>query len=388
MGVYQTLTWVAIALIIPTSAIAQSLPPSAPEIIEHTIPQPTESPLPTETPTPSQPSLQTPSVIQPPSITSPMRDRFFVKKVEVLGNTVLKDKITELTKVLENRNVTFEDLLKLRADITQLYIDNSYVTSGAFLPNNQDLSSGIVQIQVVEGELEAIELSGLQKLRAGYVRSRLEIADKKPLNRQHLEQALQLLQLDPLISRVNAELTAGSTPGRNILQVSLQEAPAFTAGIGTENRQSPSIGSLQASVFATHNNLLGFGDRLSAEYGITEGLNIYDLNYTIPVNARDGTLNLRYGNSDSRIIEAQFRDFDIKSDTRTFSVGWRQPVVRSPETEFALSLGVDLRRSQTFLGDEAFPFSEGTDNGKSKVTALRFVQDWVKRGTTNVLAAR
>lgn len=72
-----------------------------------------------------------------------------------------------------------------------------------------------MQIQVVEGELEHIEISGLVRLKEGYVRRRLEAATKKPLNRRRLEEALQLLQIDSLLERVNAELTAGTTPGWN-----------------------------------------------------------------------------------------------------------------------------------------------------------------------------
>jgi hypothetical protein len=33
------------------------------------------------------------------------------------------------------------------------------VTSGAFLPNNQELSNGVVHIQVVEGQLERFDIS-------------------------------------------------------------------------------------------------------------------------------------------------------------------------------------------------------------------------------------
>ncbi|MBE9192905.1 ShlB/FhaC/HecB family hemolysin secretion/activation protein [Gloeocapsopsis crepidinum LEGE 06123] len=398
LSTLQTEKGIAIALsIIPIfiskSVLAQSpppgftLPPDTPETIERTIPQPPQPPqTPPELPSPA-PRLEvppTPSPETPP----PIGDRFLVKQVEVLGSTVLQDEIAELTEAFTNREVTFEDLIQLRTDITQLYIDNGYVTSGAFLPVNQDITNGIVTIQVVEGELERIDISGLQRLRSEYVRSRLEIATKPPVNQQRLERALQLLQIDPLIRQVNAELTAGSTAGRNVLQVSLQEAPPFTAGLTTDNRQSPSIGSFQGSVFATHNNLLGFGDRLSAEYGITEGLDIYDINYAIPVNASNGTLGLRYGNSDSRIIEDPFRDFDIKSDTRTLSLSFRQPISQSPSNEFALSLAFDLRRSRTFLLDEPFSFNEGPDNGESRVSVVRFAQDWVDRGTTRVLAAR
>lgn len=407
MDEYQIRRWMVIAsssiatsASLALSAVAQStppagvtIPPTAPGTIEQTIPRPTESPRPQPTAPlrspPPAPNLQTPPTSKPPEVTSPPNDRFLVKKVEVQGSTVLPEQIAALTKSFENREVTFEDLLKLRSAITQLYIDNGYVTSGAFLPSNQALSSGVVQIQVIEGELERIDLSGLSRLQEKYVRERLAIYATTPLNRQRLEEALKLLQLDPLISQVNAELTVGSTPGRNILQVRLREAPAFAAGIATENRQSPSIGSTQASVFAIHENLLGFGDRLSAEYGITEGLDIYDLNYAIPVNARNGTLSLRYGNSDSRIIEDDFRDLDIKSETRTFSLSFRQPVSRSPESELALGVALDLRRSQTFLLDNIpFSFSEGPENGESKVTVIRFFQDWVDRGARRVLAAR
>jgi hemolysin activation/secretion protein len=322
-------------------------------------------------------------------VTPPSSNSIFIKKIEVLGNTVLQDEIAALTQPYENRSVTFEELLELRSAIIQLYIKNRYITSGAFLPNNQDLSSGIIQIQVVEGEVEQIEIGGLRRLREGYVRSRLERATSTPLNRQRLEEALQLLQLNPLIEQVNAELVAGSTPGSNILRVSLKEAPAFHTAFGVDNNQSPSIGSIQGSVSVSHDNLLGFGDRLAAQYGRTEGLDLYDINYTIPVNARNGTLSFRYNNGDSRIIEEDFEDVGIRSETQTYSLNFRQPIARTPTREFALSLGLDLRRSQTYILDDIpFSFTEGPENGESKVTVIRFSQDWVNRGTRRVLAAR
>lgn len=406
MDMYLINRWVTISgfgIATPTcftlSAIAQStppagvtIPPTAPDAIEQTIPKPSESPrpLPSETPTvPPKPELKTPPAPASPEVAPLFGERFLIKKVAVLGNTVLQSEIAAITRPYENRSVTFEELLELRSAIVQLYANNGYITSGAFLLNNQDLNSGIVQIQVVEGELEQIEIGGLRRLRAGYVRSRLNRATSTPLNQQRLEAALQLLQLDPLIERVNAELTAGSTPGRNILRVSLQEAPAFHAAIGIDNTQSPSIGSLQGSVEASHDNLLGFGDRLAAQYGRTEGLDLYDINYTIPVNARNGILSFRYNNGDSRIVEADFRDVGIRSETQTYSLGFRQPITRTPTREFALGLSLDLRRSQTYILDDIpFSFTAGPENGKANVTVLRFSQDWVDRGTRRVLAAR
>ncbi|MBD6617231.1 ShlB/FhaC/HecB family hemolysin secretion/activation protein [Komarekiella sp. 'clone 1'] len=365
-----------------------TIPPNTPGKVEQTIPQPIPSPTYSTPSSPSSPILS-PNPTENLLDTIPTGESFFVKEIQIIGNTVLKKEIAKLKQILENKDISFEQLLELRSQITQLYIKEGYITSGAFLLNNQNLNSGIVQIQIVEGELEAVELSGLQRLQEEYVRSRIARATQIPLNQKRLEQALQLLQVDPLIARVNAELTAGSTPGSNILRLQIKEAPAFHAGIEIANSQSPSIGSEQGSVFIEHENLMGFGDKFYAKYGITEGLNLYDFSYNVPFNALDGTIGIRYNNSDSKIIEDDFRDLDIRSESRTLSFNVRQPLQRTPESEFALGLAFDLRRAQTFLlNDIPFSFSKGPEAGESKVTAIRFSQDWLQRDTDKVLAAR
>ena len=129
-------------------------------------------------------------------------------------------------------------------------------------------------------------------------------------------------------------------------------------------------------------------DRLSTQYGLTEGLDVFDISYAVPVNAGDGTLGVRYSNSDTTIVEDEFEEFDIESETETSSFSLRQPVLRSPQRELALGVALDLRDRQTFLQGEPFSFSIGAEEGESDVTVLRFFQDWSDRGARRVLAAR
>jgi hemolysin activation/secretion protein len=446
--------------------------PRNPNSIEQILPTP-PSPLPVEPPSPSpSPELETIPRTSPAEPPAPNLSQFPLEKVEILGSPVLhpvlqgvpeenqqtkeaiasliqqsscdiitpslnalsglRSETSQLFVPLNSCDVTFDDLIRLRTAITMLYASNGYVTSGAFLLANQDLDRRVVQIQVVEGELERVdvcllsnrsredrteieppeELSsnassasepnalpvplseassrcGSARLQDRYVRSRLNLADSVPLSQFRIERALQLLQLDPLVEQVNAELTAGSSPGQNVLQVRLREAPPLGVELLADNYQSPSIGSYQVGISASYTNILGVGDRLSAQYGITEGLDLYDVGYSIPVNPREGTLTLRYGNNNSNIVTDDFADLGIRSEAETFSVGFRQPLERTPTTEFALGLGVDIRRSQTFiLDDRPFSFSEGAEEGQSRVTAIRFSQDWVNRGRRQVLAAR
>ena len=384
---------------IPVPVAAQSLPTGEP-------PSPTEPARPPLAPIEPEtiPNTPTPPLeIEPglseeategagtPDVCSPLATsdevRFEAADIEVVGSTVLQSEIAALVACYEGKTVALSDLFNLRSQITQLYIGKGYLTSGAFIPNNQ-LLEGTLQVQVIEGSIESVQVNGLSRLRESYVQNRLRGAST-PLNQDDLRGSLQLLQLDPNIQTVNAELTAGSQPGRSLLILDLAEPKPFTLFTSTDNLRSPSIGSVGGNLSASYRNLFGIGDVIFVSYGLTEGLDLYDTRLTFPVNAADGTLSLGYSNSGSRIIEDRFRDVGIRSSTDTVSIGFRQPVYRTPSEEIALGLDFDWRRSQSFILDDVpFSFSVGPEDGLSKVSALRFSQEWTKRSASSVLAAR
>ncbi len=372
---------------VPPSPTEPALPPLTP-IEPETLPEVQSPPLEVE-PALSEPSTSGPEVAEG---CLPLADSaevsFEATTIEVIGSTVLQDEIAERVACYEGQSITLSDLFSLRSQITQLYIDNGYVTSGAFIPNNQ-LVDGVLQVQVIEGSLEELQINGLRRLRTGYVRSRLNRATRPPLNRQNLQESLQLLQLDPNISQVNAELTAGRQPGQSLLILDLKEPKPLSLLASTDNLRSPSIGSAGLNVSTSYRNLLGIGDTISASYGLTQGLNLYDISIAFPLNAADGTLRVGYNNSGSRIVEDAFADVGIRSETDTISVGIRQPIKRTISQEFALGLNFDWRTSQSFILDDIpFSFSIGPEDGRSQISALRFSQEWTKRDIRRVLAAR
>ena len=398
-SVYSVVAFFATtSFVIP--AIAQTVLPGSPEggdlpsPVEPTLPLPDAldpQPLPSEAPLEVTPVEAVDridlTVCAPVETTS--GPRFIVAEIEVLGSTTLGDEIARQVDCYLNQPITLTDLLKLRSRISQLYVNNGYTTSGAFVPNNQDLSDGKAEIQVVEGQIEAIQVNGVKRLREGYVRRRIARAAQPPLNQDALQTGLQLLQLDPNLSQVNAELTAGSAPGLSLLILDVQEAPVLEASLGVDNYRAPSIGSTEGLIAGSYRNLLGVGDRASGSFNLSEGLNLYDVSYELPFNVSNGTMRARFSNSHSRIVEDEFDELDIRSEAKTVSVGVRQPLFQRPEQEFALGLDFDWRRSRSFLLDDLpFSFSEGPEDGESQVSVLRLYQDWVKRDSQRVLAAR
>jgi hemolysin activation/secretion protein len=368
----------------PTEPALPPIEPIQPELLPETPEEPLEIDL--DLPAPEAPNAGVSEQCLP--LIDSEETRFEAAAIEVVGSTILQAEIAQKVACYEGQSITLSDLFNLRSQITQLYIDNGYVTSGAFIPNGQVIDSQL-QVQVIEGSLQEIQINGLSRLRDGYVRSRINRATQAPLNQQNLRESLQLLQLDPNISQVNAELTAGAQPGQSLLILDLQETNPLSLLVGADNNRSPSIGSEGLNLSASYRNLMGIGDTLSASYGLSQGLNLYDVALSVPFNAADGTFSIGYNNSGSRIVEDAFEDVGIRSDTETISVGVRQPIIRTASEEFALGLDFDWRHSQSFILDNVpFSFSVGPDEGQSQISALRFSQEWTKRGSNRVLAAR
>ena len=312
-----------------------------------------------------------------------------VERFEVEGSTVFSaEKLAEVLKPFTKRPLSFAELIQVRSAITKLYIDNGYSTSGALIPP-QTMNDGVVKIKVVEGGLESINVTGVKRLNSSYVRRRIARASKKPVNVPRLLESLKVLQLDPLVKNLSAELVAGSRPGRNRLDVKVTEGDTFGTQFTLDNGRSPSVGSFRRRAQLNQGNLLGWGDALSIGYTNTSGSNAIDLSYAVPVNARNGTVSFAYSNTSSNVIEDPFNELDIISNSRYYELTFRQPLVETPTRKFSLGLTASRSESKTSLLDTPFPLSAGADeDGRTRISALRFFQEWTQRDTSHVFALR
>ena len=361
-------------------AQVQPIQPDPPEFPEPTIPEPLPSPdellQPSDSDAPSEEILETlPGTIQ-------------VDRYEVIDSTVFTQ--AEFDEVLGEYlgEVSFAQLLQARSAVTELYTENGYITSGALIPP-QTLDSGVVTIKVVEGRLEDILVTVDGRLNEGYVRGRLERATEPPLNVERLLESLQLLQLNPLVENLSAELSAGSRPGLNLLEVEVIEADTFSVDIFADNGRSPSVGTFRRGTEIRERDLFGFGDSISLSYKNTDGSNEGEVRYSLPINSSNGTIDLRFRIVSSEIVEEPFDRLDIEADSRDFEIGYRQPIYETPTQEFALGLTATRRESDTSLLGVDFPLSLGaSDDGETRLSVLRFFQEYTERGAREVFAAR
>ena len=148
-----------------------------------------------------------------PTEVSPARIQ--VQRIEVKGSTVFGEaELNHIIKPLEGRSVSLEELNKVADAISQLYLDGGYITSRAIL-NEDSLSSGLIQIKVIEGSLETVLVEGARRVEPEYIMSRIQNGVETPLNTRVLQDKLGLLRVNPLFENVEASLKAGTGVGQS-----------------------------------------------------------------------------------------------------------------------------------------------------------------------------
>jgi hemolysin activation/secretion protein len=300
----------------------------------------------------------------------------------VVGSTIFTEKdLAPIIQPAAGQSLTLEQLREIADRITQLYLDGGYITSRAVL-TEQVVTEGVIQIRVIEGSLERIEIEGNHRVNDSYIRSRVQLGGRTPLNQGRLEDQLRLLRLDPLFENVEASLRAGSGLGQSILIVRVTEANPLDVNISADNYSPPSVGSERVGISATLRSVTGLGDELSASYArsTTSGANVYDFSYRVPLNAMNGTLEFRAAPSDYKITDPRFNVLNIRGDADLYEINFRQPLVRSPREEFALSVGFTYRDGNTLISD----FLTNSDT----TSVFKFGQDYVRRDVQGAWAFR
>jgi hemolysin activation/secretion protein len=391
----------------------QAAEPLSPRDLKQTPVVPKEPPAPSATPLPPVAPQPTPSPdlnlpVAPAPAPDPIGnppDTLTVTGFQLTGNTAFS--AADLTRVIVTAlglpsaptpdrplQLTFAQLLQARSAVTQHYIDGGYITSGAYLPADREFfaSGGPIPIAIVEGQLTTINVTGTRHLNPNYIRRRIAVANPPPLNQPRLLDSLRLLRLNPLLSNLNANLAASPTPGQSILNVEVTEAPVWHSTINLNNGRSPSVGSFRRGIQLSNANLLGQGDSLSVNYANTAGSNAIDLAYNLPITPHNTTLNLAYGTSRSDVIEAPFDILGIKSKSHYYELTLRQPLVQTLSQDLAIGLTASRRESETTLNVEdldPISISPGADDqGRTRISALRFFQEWTQRDRQQVLALR
>ena len=192
-----------------------------------------------------------------------------VRSVQVKGMTryAQSDFAADLAK-LSGDCVSIADINAVLRTITNRYIADGYVTSRAVI-GPQDLKSGVLEIIVIEGQLNAISSEGVgtkRTYRKGELAAAFPGTKGRQLNLRDLEQGVdQLARLGS--AEPDIDITPAELPGSSNLIVRRKRADTpLRASYAVNNDGSANTGRIQSTASLDIDSPLGIADFWSLYY--------------------------------------------------------------------------------------------------------------------------
>ena len=344
------------------------------------------NPLPAFSPPAKTAPFVLPPVTEPPN-TITTGHSLFLRRVIFKGNAVISEaELQKLATPFLRRTLDAGELEELRFQITQYYQKRGYINSGAIIPQ-QKITDQTLEIQLIEGRITEVTVSGNERLNPDYLRYRMSDPEA-PLNTQQLQERYLLLLEDPLIQSINASLKPLANLGESALDLQVTRALPYQLAVHFNNYNPPSIGAEQMQVETWVRNLTGWGDKLDFRFDLSEGSTNYSGGLNMPLN-RYGTLfDFHFETGQSSIIEEPLNKVNITSHVLNFNSTLSHPVYRDLNHSLILGASFANRRNQTEVLNLDYSFVQNLATGETKVSVLRFFQEYLGRFDAHVLAFR
>jgi len=307
----------------------------------------------------------------PAAPATPTDSRCFpIQTIELKGADALSEgERQRLLQPFINQCLGVPQLNQLLKVITDYYLEKGLVTSRAYLPQ-QDLSSGHLQVLVVEGRLEGLKGAEDSKL------SDRELAMAFPgktgdlLNLREIEQMVDQLNRLPS-NQAQMELTPGQNIGGSQVLVKNTPQKPWRVGLSRHNDGQKSTGEQQWGTSFDWDSPLGLADQLALRGGHDavsdhqKTSNNAMLYYNLPF----GWWNLSYSYSQSEyraLGQANGFNFKQSGDSQTHQLRLERVVHRDAVSKTSLNTGLSYQRTNNFIEDSKL------DESSNRISEAQF----------------
>ena len=333
-------------LTLPTFSYAQEEKPS--------VEQPQEQQPSVEQPQEQQPSVEQQQE-QQPSVETLKSSIFKVGKIQLFGNTLIADEaLRPLIAPYEGREMTLEEIEKVVKLIQNYYLDEGYLLAQVYLPA-QEIDSGVVEIEILEGQIGTIKVEGNRSYTTPFITDRLWGGLPGDVFRQAPFQKSLLLLNELTDLTVEAVLKSGVTDGTADLVVKVKDRFPAHFSLDYDNFGSRNVGEHRISLLASLGNLGSNGDMLSIHMFFASSPSKGDhpfsrLEYTIPVNRWGTQVAFSYSNSVVR-VGGEFDILDIRGEGIVGDISVTHPLSRTAKGGSDFLVGITGKSSKNRILD-------------------------------------
>ena len=193
---------------------------------------------------------------------------FFVKKIEVEGNTVIPTQEFEpVLKAFENRKTSFRNLRASSDIITNLYRSQGFITSRAYFP--PQAVDGVATIKIIEGKVGKVFVEGNRYFSAQSYQKYMKFESNDVFRYQDLERNLYYLNQMP-DRKVKAFLIPGEQLAASDIILKVKDSNPFHAYYDFNDHGTKLTHRQRHVVHLDHHNITGHDDTLDTSFTTAE----------------------------------------------------------------------------------------------------------------------
>ncbi len=329
--------------LLTSSAISQVLPDAG------TLQRDSERSL--QVPRPAEPPAARPGL--PPLDENVKGARITVQHIIIEGATLIP--LTKLEALVADhigQSLTLAELEHSAQRIAEYYREQGWFVR-VYLPQ-QDVTDGIIRIQVVEGHYSgAVLQDNGSRANGDFVQEVItrRLQKGQPLSAADLERGLLIANDLPGIG-ATGRLSAGQARGETRLQLDIEDTPLVTGDIGGNNFGNKYTGIAQLTGGIAFNNLTGRGDQLAIRALAAKHLYSARLQYSLPLGTDGWRLSL-HGSTLGYRLSGRYDPLDAKGRAYTGGLTASYPLIRQSDRNLTVAVGYEHRRYDDDIVDTA-----------------------------------
>lgn len=251
-----------------------------------------------------------------------------------------------------NQCVDLNKINQLLKAISNWYFEQGYITSRAYV-TAQDLSSGQLLITIIEGSIEAIELSDPDSRINTF--TAFPFNKDKLLNLQDIEQGLD--QINRLQSNQSAmDIVPGKLPGSSIIQVKSRTTKPWVASLSRDNSGQRSTGELINGLFLGLDNPLGLNDysylnfQKDSTFSNEKSNNSFSWHWDMPFGYWNMGVDLNYFEYLS-MVQSISTQFETSGTNLSQQLFLSRIIYRDQDSKLKIRSSLERKKSENFIED-------------------------------------
>ena len=271
-----------------------------------------------------------------------IKEKFFVKRIDVQGATILTN--IEIDKIIvpyQGTMMTLNDAQKVADLITDIYRKKGFITSRAYVPP-QTMKDNVLTIKTIEGRLGTVDIKGNKYFKTSLLKRELHLTQDGYFNYSALQKSMVYINQHP-DRTASTILVPGQEPGTTDVVLNVKDRLPIHAGFIYDNYGSRYIDSNRYALTFEDNNLLGFDDRMFAKVQTSDSnyMRFGQLQYVVPVTE---TLNIgAYGIYSNMKLTKEFAALEATGKARVLGLFFDKALIQEDNFEWRVNGGFDYK---------------------------------------------